>query len=196
VSKMKNETRLGCLLFCFALLLGGCSSEPAPPSPPPEIAQAPAPEEPASPPAESPPAPGEPGIPAAETPAPSASPPSPPAPAPDAAPGVVDPGGMIEVAATKPGLSRIGPEKCKMCHKVQFASWAETAHAARTPPLDCESCHGPGSEYKNLAIMKDPGKARSAGLVMPDGSFCSQCHRSGWTEEMLSRAHAHKAETS
>jgi hypothetical protein len=106
---------------------------------------------------------------------------------------VVDPGGEIAVAATRAGLTRIGAEKCKTCHKVQFASWAETAHAKRTPPLDCESCHGPGSEYKSLAVMKDPEKAKAAGLVNPTATFCASCHARGWKGDMLRKAHAHKA---
>ena len=106
---------------------------------------------------------------------------------------VTDPGGPIAVAATKAGLTRIGAEKCKVCHKIQFASWAETAHARRTPPLDCESCHGPGSEYKALPVMKDPEKAKAAGLVMPTAAFCANCHSRDWKDDMLRKAHAHKA---
>lgn len=106
---------------------------------------------------------------------------------------MVDPGGEIAVAATRPGLTRIGAEKCRVCHKVQFASWAQGAHARRTPPLDCEGCHGPGSEYKPLAVMKDPVKAKAAGLVMPPATFCKGCHVRGWKDDMLRKAHAHKA---
>lgn len=110
-------------------------------------------------------------------------------------PAAVDAGGPIAVTATKPGLSRVGSDKCDMCHEVQFASWAKTAHAARKPPLDCEGCHGPGSAYKTMAVMQDPAKARAAGLVIPDRSFCSQCHRTGWTDDLLKRAHAHDDQT-
>ena len=60
--------------------------------------------------------------------------------------GVVDPGGEIAVEATRPGLTRVGAAKCGMCHKPQYASWSESAHAKRKPPLDCENCHGAGSE--------------------------------------------------
>jgi hypothetical protein len=107
-------------------------------------------------------------------------------------PAVVDKGGPIAVAATKPGLSRVGNDNCETCHDVQFASWSETAHAARKPPLDCESCHGPGSEYSKNSVMKDPVKARAAGLVIPERSFCSKCHTKGVTEEFLKKAHAHE----
>jgi len=116
-----------------------------------------------------------------------------PAPAPAHVSLVKDAGGLVEVGATKPGLTRIGAAKCKLCHKVQFDSWAKTKHAARTPPLDCESCHGAGSEYKTLAIMKDSKKALAAGLVMPGRSFCSKCHTGTWTDDLLKRSHAHKA---
>lgn len=105
---------------------------------------------------------------------------------------VGDPGGQIAVAATRTGLSRIGAEKCQICHKVQFASWLESSHAKRKPPLDCEGCHGPGSEYKSLANMRDPVKARAAGLVIPTAAFCARCHTRGWKEDMLRNAHAHK----
>lgn len=105
---------------------------------------------------------------------------------------VVDPGGEVMVTATKPGLTRLGAAKCQPCHRVQFTSWAETAHAQRTPPLDCEACHGPGSEYKTMAIMKEPVQARSAGLVMPGKEFCATCHKGAWSDDLLRQVHAHK----
>jgi hypothetical protein len=115
-----------------------------------------------------------------------------PTPAASASKVVDDPGGQIAVAATKAGLSRIGAEKCQICHKVQFASWLETSHAKRKPPLDCEGCHGPGSEYKSPAVMKDPVKAKAAGLVIPTSTFCARCHTRGWKDDMLRNVHAHK----
>ena len=108
-------------------------------------------------------------------------------------PNIVDPGGVVEVKATRADLSRIGAAKCKTCHAVQFTSWSAGAHARRTPPLDCESCHGAGSGYKTMAVMKDPAQARAAGLVVPGREFCATCHQSGWTDDMLGRSHAHRA---
>ena len=96
---------------------------------------------------------------------------------------------------TKSGLTRVGAEKCKLCHKVQHASWAASAHAKRTPPLDCESCHGAGSEYKALAVMKDPAKAKAAGLVEPDAAFCGRCHKGKVDPALLGKVHAHKTAT-
>lgn len=195
-------------------------TQAAPPAPPPEAPAAsfneqpapaaaiepasvgPAPTSPAAataPPPAQPAATGQPpGVSAAQpkpATAPAPAPAAAPAPAPAPTPAVVDVGGAIAVATTKPGVSRVGSDKCDMCHEVQFASWARTAHAARQPPLDCEGCHGPGSAYKTMAIMQDPAKARAAGLVIPDRSFCSQCHVKGVSDDLLKRAHAHDDQT-
>ena len=100
---------------------------------------------------------------------------------------------VIEVAATKEGLTRIGDTKCKVCHKIQHASWADSSHAGLDPVLDCESCHGPGSEYKKMSIMKNRELALAAGMVLPDAGFCQNCHTEDWEDDMLAAAHEHKA---
>lgn len=97
----------------------------------------------------------------------------------------------------------IGASKCKMCHKVQHDSWAQTPHARATDTakaskdlkfdasclschatnkdealagVQCEACHGPGSDYKSIAVMKDRQKAVAAGLVIPTQQTCNGCH--------------------
>jgi hypothetical protein len=89
----------------------------------------------------------------------------------------------------------IGAEKCKMCHKVQYDSWAASKHATQPPKVDCEACHGPGSEYKAMSVMKDPVKAKAAGLIAkPDKASCTaKCHKAKWTDDMMVKVHAHKA---
>jgi hypothetical protein len=44
--------------------------------------------------------------------------------------------------------------------------------------VQCETCHGPGSEYKKLSIMKDRDKAIQNGLqIHEEGElFCVKCH--------------------
>ncbi len=44
--------------------------------------------------------------------------------------------------------------------------------------VQCESCHGPGSEYKKLSVMKDKDKAMANGLILHSEKekFCIQCH--------------------
>lgn len=44
--------------------------------------------------------------------------------------------------------------------------------------VQCETCHGAGSEYKNLKIMKNKADAIANGLVMHENKeeFCVSCH--------------------
>ena len=98
----------------------------------------------------------------------------------------------------------VGNTKCKMCHPKQFKSWETTKHAKAYDALkpeeqkkdecavchttgykksaellqnvQCEACHGPGSDYKNMNIMKDKAKAVEAGLVIPTEETCKTCH--------------------
>lgn len=42
--------------------------------------------------------------------------------------------------------------------------------------VTCEACHGPGSEYKSMQIMKDPAKSRANGLIEPNEKVCVGCH--------------------
>lgn len=136
-----------------------------------------------------------PTAPPATTPAatPAPSPVTTPAPARSSGSEVVDPGGEITVGPAKATLTRVGAGKCGLCHKLQYSSWVTTAHARRTPPLDCEGCHGPGSDYRMLTTMKDPAKAKAAGLVLPGAAFCQKCHSGRWDPSLPGRVHAHKA---
>ena len=104
-----------------------------------------------------------------------------------------EPATRIEVAATKEGLARVGDTKCKVCHKIQHASWLNGSHATLDPVLDCESCHGPGSEYKKMSIMKNRELAIAAGLVLPEAGFCTEsCHTDDWNGGMLVESHERK----
>ncbi len=42
--------------------------------------------------------------------------------------------------------------------------------------VSCESCHGPGSGYKTMTIMKDKNLAIKNGLLIPDQKTCEKCH--------------------
>jgi hypothetical protein len=89
----------------------------------------------------------------------------------------------------------IGAEKCKMCHKIQYDSWQKTKHAAQTPAVDCEACHGKGSDYAKMSVMKDPAAAKAAGLTAkPEKAFCTaKCHKANFKDDMLKVTHDHKA---
>ena len=105
--------------------------------------------------------------------------------------------GLLTLAwttSTTAAPTAVGAEKCKMCHKVQFDSWMKTKHATNDPKVDCETCHGPGSEYKAMPVMKDPVKAKAAGLIVkPEKAACTKCHKDKWSDDMMAKSHAHKA---
>jgi YVTN family beta-propeller protein len=87
------------------------------------------------------------------------------------------------------------PQKARMCLGCHAtASEAEDWEKAETfhieDGLQCETCHGPGSEYADRDIMKDREKAMAQGLIRPDkDSICTRCHRTkGSHEAVLKRA--------
>jgi hypothetical protein len=118
------------------------------------------------------------------------------------------------MAQDKPKFTYVGDAKCKMCHKDNHASWMETKHAKAFAALkpeeqkkpecvkchmtgttaenvvlegvQCEACHGPGSEYKKPTIMSKAKfaadkavalkAAKDAGLVIPTAETCVRCH--------------------
>jgi outer membrane biosynthesis protein TonB len=181
----------------LAVLVVACGEKPSSPAeapraePPVPVAPAPAaPEEKvAAPPAA--PGPATSASPA-EAPAPPAKPTAAPAPAP-AAP-VAKPAPTSAGPAAQPAPAsahaKVGADKCKMCHRLQHQSWAESAHASKG--LDCEACHGNGGDYWPAAVMRDRAKAVAAGLVLPGVARCRTCHASA-DAALLPKAHAHKA---
>ena len=99
------------------------------------------------------------------------------------------------------GPTYVGADKCKPCHKIEHTSWSTTKHAnafsslapadqekpdcvqchvtggkKELPGVQCEACHGPGSDYKTISVMKSKEKAVAAGLVIPTEKVCVQCH--------------------
>ncbi len=66
---------------------------------------------------------------------------------------------------------------CLKCHSPLY----EKALELKAEGVSCEVCHGPGSEYKKLNIMKDQALARQNGLVAYDSQDavkkqCLTCH--------------------
>ncbi|HSA96652.1 MAG TPA: multiheme c-type cytochrome [Acidobacteriota bacterium] len=67
--------------------------------------------------------------------------------------------------------------KCLKCH----APLAEKAPELKAEGVSCEVCHGPGSDYKKLNIMKDKNEAQKNGLILYGGpeaikAQCLKCH--------------------
>lgn len=98
----------------------------------------------------------------------------------------------------------IGAARCGTCHPRIYAGWRSSPHARSMDGLSereqadptcrachtlapasddpalagvqCESCHGEGSEYAPEAVMRDPRLARLLGLVDVDAGTCRACH--------------------
>jgi hypothetical protein len=99
--------------------------------------------------------------------------------------------GRLSAAEHKP----VGATKCKMCHKVEYDSWAKSKHATADPKVECETCHGNGGDYWKMSVMKDPAKAKAAGLIAkPEKASCvAKCHKPAeFKDEMLDQVHARK----
>lgn len=164
------------------------AAEPAPAAQPPAIQPAPpaAEEKPSAPAMKPAPAPK----PAEAKPAPAPAP-APAKPAEVAAPAPAPaPAGAAAPAPAPSAHAKVGAQKCKMCHRIQFESWSASPHATKS--IDCESCHGNGGDYWQASVMRDRAKATAAGLVIPELASCKRCHPKA-DAELFGRVHAHKA---
>ncbi len=73
------------------------------------------------------------------------------------------------------------PEKapiCLGCHATAADSekWERDAGFHVEDGVQCEKCHGPGSEYMDEAVMRDPEAAHKAGLRKFTKRDCAVCH--------------------
>ncbi|RPI01730.1 MAG: hypothetical protein EHM72_05835, partial [Calditrichaeota bacterium] len=76
-------------------------------------------------------------------------------------------------------------DKCLKCHITGHGVAAAVKAEGFEPTLEgvgCESCHGPGSLYKSMTIMKalNEGKqdAKAVAFVEGDEAVCLRCHNS------------------
>jgi excinuclease UvrABC ATPase subunit len=73
-------------------------------------------------------------------------------------------------------------QECLGCHVMEAHKTTAKAAFSKEEGVQCESCHGAGSSYKTMAIMKDRAKAVAAGMIpvlVSDGSAekqCKSCH--------------------
>lgn len=103
---------------------------------------------------------------------------------------LLKPGVAVEAkkaAKVDPQKDYTKDEKCLKCHTT---GWGKPAEAkADLLNVQCEACHGPGSEYRKTTIMSKKkwqedakgmrAKAVEAGMIMPPTEEqCKQCHNS------------------
>ncbi len=79
-------------------------------------------------------------------------------------------------------LKAKGEEKnpeCLPCHVTGFNTSGykvSDVNASKFEGVQCEACHGPGSGFKKMSIMKDKQKSTENGLIEPTEETCKQCH--------------------
>lgn len=68
---------------------------------------------------------------------------------------------------------------CLKCHSTAyyFTETKQTEAVAIEDGVSCESCHGPGEDYKKKTTMENHDEAIAAGLVYPaKEKSCTLCH--------------------
>lgn len=67
---------------------------------------------------------------------------------------------------------------CLGCHATAFdaEAWEKDEAFNALEGMQCEACHGPGSEYAEESVMRNRKAAMAAGLRMPGPDFCMGCH--------------------
>jgi len=82
----------------------------------------------------------------------------------------------IKAAGLAEGTDATKAEACLTCHSTAFGK----KNIAKTFDIEegvsCEACHGPGSLYKSMKIMKDRDAAVAAGLTLISEETCLPCH--------------------
>ncbi len=84
------------------------------------------------------------------------------------------------------------PHKAKMCLGCHAAGaeaedWEKAGGFHLEDGLQCEVCHGAGSEYAPEDIMKDKMQAMMRGLKMPTKDDCLTCHRAKGSHDAVLR---------
>ena len=84
-----------------------------------------------------------------------------------------------EIAKAKNIKNAAEAPECLECHGAVDKAMIATYDVK--DGVQCETCHGPGSAYKGMAIMKDKAKAIAAGLhefkdAAAIEAFCKKCH--------------------
>jgi len=67
---------------------------------------------------------------------------------------------------------------CTKCHSTAASVDEDllTDYITVEDGVSCESCHGPGSVYKNMKIMKSREQSLANGLILPTAEVCEKCH--------------------
>jgi hypothetical protein len=73
---------------------------------------------------------------------------------------------------------------CLACHTTGYGrTVAQGRDRDDLLGVQCEACHGPGSEYKPMSVMQDRALAAYLGLLNPNEETCRKCHRGALPQE-------------
>lgn len=69
-------------------------------------------------------------------------------------------------------------EACLKCHVTGFeaAATLKDSTFSYNEGVSCEACHGAGSKYNKLGVMKDKKASLAAGMIEPTEAVCVKCH--------------------
>jgi len=83
-----------------------------------------------------------------------------------------------EVAQAKGIADPQKDESCLKCHVTAATLPAERKDGTYKVEdgVGCESCHGAGSAYKAITVMRDHDQSVANGLLVPDENTCVRCH--------------------
>lgn len=68
--------------------------------------------------------------------------------------------------------------KCLRCHSTAyyFTEKVQNEKIAVAEAVSCESCHGPGKNYKAKSVMENRAKSIAKGMIHPATRNCTKCH--------------------
>lgn len=66
---------------------------------------------------------------------------------------------------------------CLKCHSTYYSGNEDLMLTIKeSEGVSCESCHGAGSKYKSMSVMKSQEKSLANGLILPTKEVCITCH--------------------
>jgi len=76
---------------------------------------------------------------------------------------------------------------CLGCHATasDTEDWEKDETFSLRDGVQCEKCHGPGSEYIDAKVMKNRPAAIAKGREMPTIADCAKCHREKGSHDMV-----------
>lgn len=110
---------------------------------------------------------------------------------------------LLGTEEAKAVAARLGIEnpqasgQCLKCHSTAyyFTEELKSEAVALEEGVSCESCHGPGDDYKKKSVMENRDEAIANGMVYPAKDRCIACHNDTsptWDPERYTTASGEK----